>query len=43
MLGEQPFYSCYIEKPKSRNWSIEELLGEQPFLVVILKNKNLEI
>ena len=28
-LGEQPFYSSYIEKPKSRNLSIQELLSKQ--------------
>ena len=31
LLGEQLFYSSYIEEPKSRNSNIEELLGEQPF------------
>ena len=30
-MREQPFHSSYVEKPKSRNSSIEELLGEQPF------------
>ena len=30
-MSEQHFYSSYIEKPKSRNLSIEELLSKQPF------------
>ena len=36
-LGEQPFYSSYIEKPKSRNLSIQELLSEQPYFKQTIK------
>ena len=46
LLGEQPFYSSYIEKPKSRNSSIEELLGEQPLCSRYIekpKSRNLSI
>ena len=39
LLGEQPFYSSYIEKPKSRNSSIEELLREQPFYKAPIKKQ----
>ena len=39
LLGEQPFYSNYIEKPKSRNSSIEELLREQPFYKAPIKKQ----
>ena len=45
-LGEQPFYSSYIEKPTSRNSNIEELLGEQPFYSNYTKkpkSRNLDI
>ena len=31
LLGEQSFSSSYIENPRYRNLSIEELLGEHPF------------
>ena len=37
LLGEQPFYSSYIEKPKSRNSNIEELLSEQPFYKALIE------
>ena len=39
LLGEQPFYSSYIEKPKSRNSSIEELLREQLFYKAPIKKQ----
>ena len=39
LLSEQPFYSNYIEKPKSRNSSIEELLREQPFYKAPIKKQ----
>ena len=46
LLGEQPFYIIYIERPNSSNLSIEELLGEHPFYSSYIekpKSRNLSI
>ena len=43
LLGEQPFYSSYIDKRNSRNQILKNYWVNNLFIVVILKNQNLEI
>ena len=39
LLGEQRFYSSYIEQPKSKNLSIKEVLRQHPFYKQPKKNQ----
>ena len=43
LLDEQPFYSSYIDKRNSRNQILKNYWVNNLFIVVILKNQNLEI
>ena len=43
LLGKQPFYSSYFEKPNSKNQILKNYWVNNLFIVLILKNQNLEI
>ena len=43
LLGEQPFYSSYFEKANSKNQILKNYWVNNLFIVLILKNQNLEI